>query len=83
MGYILLHCRFLDLVGSGLALLRCLLAGLMKVCYLCCPHSPAFSLWLAYFLLPPEVSKRFAVFHCVPGHSFPINEHEVYVAWSV
>jgi hypothetical protein len=30
-----------------------------------------------------KFQKRFAVFHCVPGHSFPINEHEVYVAWSV
>jgi hypothetical protein len=59
MGYILLRCRFLGLVGFVLALLRCLLAGLMTVCCLCCPHSPAFLLWLTYFLLPPEVSGIF------------------------
>jgi hypothetical protein len=59
MGYTRLHCHFLDLVDFGLALLRCLLAGLMEVCCLCCPHNLAFLLWLAYFMLPPEVSKTF------------------------
>jgi hypothetical protein len=59
MGYTLLHRCFLDLVGFGLALLCCLLAGLMTVCCLCCPHSPAFLLQLAYFLLPPKVSGMF------------------------
>jgi hypothetical protein len=83
MGYTLRHCRFLDLVGFGLALLRCLLVGLTMVHCLCCPCSPVFLLRLAYFLPLPEVSGMFCSLYCMSGHSFSIKKREVYMAWSV
>jgi hypothetical protein len=30
-----------------------------------------------------EFQKHFAIFHCVSGHSFPVNKCIVYMAWSI